>query len=520
MSTHDLAQSPLRWWTMERGDIDATVAQLGFNFAQMLIPVFLLLPVGISMSFGMANLVPGYALGFLVGSLGLTWLAVDLARKGRRTDVTAHVYGNNVPAIIAYTLTIMLPVYLQTHEATQAWAVGAGAVIVTGLIKIAASPFAAAIERFVPVPALMTVFGAAMYSYLALVLLQRIFDQPLVGIVALMIVASTELARLPITRWRIPPILVAWLVPLAIAIGIGYVHPVWQGFSITLPFVPSWAPLGGVVKSLDYLSVIVPISIYLVLQDIAAVEGGKSAGDNYHAGKVLAADGVGTLVCGLAGCVVTPVIYALHPPYKADGARIGFAFWTGIIFFLVVVSGLTASITQLFPWPILSAMIAFVAIGVGMATLRRVDAKYYSAVLLGFVLPTGAIVSSAVSSALPALHLSAADPAVQAALNKTIYWSSLQGLGNGFLFLVLVVSAVIVEMIDRRFGRATIWCLIAAAFSWIGLLHSAVINWGGQWMYAVGWLAVAVIVFSAHWWRGDIAKPGTIAKTGSDAPKA
>ena len=35
----------------------------------------------------------------------------------------------------------------------------------------------------------MTVFGAAMYSYLALMLLQRIFDQPLVGIVALTIVA-------------------------------------------------------------------------------------------------------------------------------------------------------------------------------------------------------------------------------------------------------------------------------------------------------------------------------------------
>jgi AGZA family xanthine/uracil permease-like MFS transporter len=514
MSMREAGQLQLRWWTMDRGDIDATVAQLGFNFAQMLIPIFLLLPVGISMSFGMTNLVPGYALGFLVGSLGLTGLAIGLARKEKRTDVTAHVYGNNVPAIIAYTLTIMLPVYLQTHDAISAWEVGAGAVIITGLIKLAAAPFAAAIERFVPVPALMTVFGAAMYSYLALVLLQRIFDQPLVGLVALMIVASTEFARLPITKWRIPPLLVVWLVPLAIAIGIGYVHPVWQGFAFTLPFVPSWGPVNGVVKALDYLSVIVPISIYLVMQDIAAVEGGKSAGDNYHAGKVLAVDGVGTLICGLAGCVVTPVIYALHPPYKADGARIGFSFWTGIIFFLVVVSGLTASITQLFPWPILSAMIAFVAIGVGTATLRRVDSKYYSAVLLGFVLPTGAIVSSAVSSALPALHLSVADPAVLAALNKSIYWSSLQGLGDGFLFLVLVVSAVIVEMIDRRFGHATIWCLIAAAFSWVGLLHSAVINWGGQWMYAVGWLAVAFIVFTARWWRGDLVK------TGGNAPKA
>lgn len=504
-----IAKPAEHWWALGRGDVDATIAQLGFNLAQMLIPVFLLAPVGISMSFTMEHLVPGYALGFLVGSLGLTALAAALSRKQTRTDVTAHVYGNNVPAILAYTLGIMLPVYLQTHDPIRAWQVSAGAVIITGIIKLAASPFAAAIERFIPVPATMTVFGAAMYSYLALVLLQRVFDQPLVGIVALTIVAVTELARLPITRWRIPPFLVAWLLPLAIAIVIGYVHPAWQGFSFTLPFVPSWAPLGGVFAALSYLSVIVPMSIYLVLQDVAAVEGAKSVGDNYHAGKILAVDGLGTLLCGVAGSIVTPVIYALHPPYKADGARIGFAFWTGVIFFAVVVSGLTESITQLFPWPILSAMIAYVAVGVGIATLRRVESKYYSAVLLGFVLPTGAIVSSAVSSALPALNLSATNPAVQAALNKTIYWSSLQGLGNGFLFLVLVFSSVIVEVIDRRFTYAAIWCLIAAAFSSVGLLHSAVINFGGQWMYTLGWLAAAAIVFTGHWWRGDAAEQST-----------
>jgi hypothetical protein len=30
-------------------------------------------------------------------------------------------------------------------------------------------------------------------------------------------------------------------------------------------------------------------------------------------------------------------------------------------------------------------------------------------------------------------------------------------------------------------------------------------HWGAQPMYASGWLAAAFIVFSARWWRGDIA---------------
>src|SRR3984885_14677894 len=128
----------------------------------MVIPVFLLVPAGIPAAFSVAHLLPGYALGFLIGSLGLVAMAVKLARREGRADVTAHVYGNNVPAIIAYTLSVMLPVYLQSHDANRAWETGAAAVVWTGIIKLAAAPFAKTIRRIIPPPAAMTVFGAAM----------------------------------------------------------------------------------------------------------------------------------------------------------------------------------------------------------------------------------------------------------------------------------------------------------------------------------------------------------------------
>ncbi len=492
-----------QWWTLSRGDLDTTIAQLGFNLAQMVIPVFLLLPVGIPAGFSVTHLLPGYALGFLTGSLGLVLLAERLAHRESRTNVTAHVYGNNVPAIIAYTLSIMLPVYLETHDANQAWSIGAAAVAWTGIIKLAAAPFAGVFRRFIPAPAAMTVFGAAMYSYLALVLLQRVFDQPLIGLIALAIIFASVLAGIPITRWRIPPFLAAWIVPLAAGLAIGYVHPTWSGLSFQLPFSAVREPWRALTLALPYLSVIAPIAIYQVLQDIASVAGAAAVGDDYDVRAVLACDGLGTLVCGLAGSVIAPVIYAMHPPYKAVGARISFAFWTPMLFLAVVMSGLTIFVAQLFPWPILAAIIAYVSIGVGMATLRRVDPKYLAAVLLGFVLPAGAVVATAVNSALPALGLSAANAVVQAALNRSIYWSSVLGLGNGFLFLVLVVASVISELIDRRFQRAAIWCLVAALFSWFGLMHSALLRWGAQPDYALGWLAAAAIVYSAGWWRGD-----------------
>jgi AGZA family xanthine/uracil permease-like MFS transporter len=501
-----------RWWTLGRGDADATVANVGFNLAQVIIPVFLLAPAGISREFSIAHLLPGYALGFLVGSLGFVWLAARLAGHDQRQDITAHVYGNNVPAILAYTLSIMLPVYLERHDAVAAWRLGAAAVTWTGMIKLAAAPFSRWIRRNIPVPASMTVFGAAMYSYLALVLLQRIFDQPLVGIVALAIVVVAVLGRVPITRWHLPPFLVAWLIPLALGAAVGYVHPVWSGLRPAPPFVPVQGLPSALVEVLPFLSVIAPMAIYQVLQDISSVEGAAAAGDNYDARAVVACDAIGTLVCGLAGSTVCPVVYAMHPSYKAMGARLGFALWTPIIVLMAITAGLSLFIAQLFPWSILAAMVAYVSVGVGMATLNRVDRRYHAAVLLGFLIPAGAVVSSALRSALPALKLSPENPAVRSALDSSVYWASVEGLGNGFLFLVLVVAAIVTESIDRNFARAAIWCLIAAAFSWLGLMHSAIVSWGAQPMYAAGWLGAAAILLSARWWRGDV--PQTIETPG------
>jgi len=493
-----------RWWALTRGDADTTVAQVGFNIAQMIIPVFLLAPAGITLEFSVRTLLPGFAAGFFVGSLGLAWLAVRLARREGRTDVTAHIYGDNVPATIAYSLSIVLPVFLESHDAVRAWSVGAAAVIWTGLFKLAAAPFAGAIRKFIPVPASMAMFGAAMYSYLALVLLERIFDQPIVGLVGLAIVATTALAQVPITKWRIPPFMVAWMVPLLVGLAIGYVKPAWPGLAFGPPWIHSLAPVEAMGLALPYLSVIAPIAMYQVLQDIASVAGATAAGDEYDARQVLAVDGFATVIGGIAGSVITPVVYAMHPSYKALGARIAFSIWTPFAVLAIVTSGITLFIAQLFPWPILSAMIAYVSIGVGMATVRRVEPKYWAVVLLGFVLTAGAVVASVINSALPALKLSAADPAVQAALNRSIYWTSVQGLANGFLFLVLVVASLVTEMIDRRFTRAATWCLVAALFSWLGLMHSATVRWGAQPQFAIGWLAAAAIIWSAKWWRGDL----------------
>src|SRR5258707_13965914 len=104
-----------------------------------------------------------------------------------------------------------------------------------------------------------------------------------------------------------PPFLIAWIVPLAVGLSIGYVHPAWHGLSLQLPLVWSSGPLRTLWAAVPYMSVIGPMAIYHVLQDLASVEGSAAAGDDYDVRSVIFWDGVGTLVCGAAGSVVTPV---------------------------------------------------------------------------------------------------------------------------------------------------------------------------------------------------------------------
>jgi len=51
--------------------------------------------------------------------------------------------------------------------------------------------------------------------------------------------------------------------------------------------------------------------------------------------------------------------------------------------------------------------------------------------------------------------------------------------------------------------------MISAAFSWIGLMHSAVLRWKAEPMYAAGWLVAGVTVYSARWWGGGPAHERT-----------
>ena len=70
----------------------------------------------------------------------------------------------------------------------------------------------------------------------------------------------------------------------------------------------------------------------------------------------------------------------------------------------------------------------------------------------------------------------------------------------------MMLAAAVAEVIERRFGRAALWCFAGAALSAAGLMHSyrftpadTAVALAPAWEHAVGYLAMGALLLAARW---------------------
>ena len=72
----------------------------------------------------------------------------------------------------------------------------------------------------------------------------------------------------------------------------------------------------------------------------------------------------------------------------------------------------------------------------------------------------------------------------------------------------MILAAMTVYIIDKKFGQAALWALSASILSWLGLMHSFQwtigdtvldLGWGKGASYALSYLLLALLLFYAHW---------------------
>ena len=155
-------------------------------------------------------MVPGTAIGVLVGDLMFFAMALRLARRTGRHDTTAMPLGLDTPSTFGMVFFVLGPAFVQAKAtlpvaaaAQHTWHIGICAILISGVFKLACAAGSGWIRRLVPRAGLLgslTAIALVLISFLPLV---EILRTPVVGLVALAIILSTLIGRVPLPG-RIP----------------------------------------------------------------------------------------------------------------------------------------------------------------------------------------------------------------------------------------------------------------------------------------------------------------------------
>jgi AGZA family xanthine/uracil permease-like MFS transporter len=514
----------MRWFV--RGDIDGFFGLAVDNLVQLLLIVGLCQGVvGLDAELVYGRILPGAAVSLLVGNLFYAWQARRLAERSGRTDVCALPYGINTVSLFAHVFLVMLPAKLAAQAqgldpaaaGQVAWQAGLLACLGSGLIELAGATVAERIRRASPRAALLSTLAGIALGFISFTFLYRTFTYPLVGMSTLAVVLLTYVGAVRF-KGGLPGGLVAVAIGTALAWSTGLAHgpaPLQDAsFRLPVPVLGDlWAACSG-GHLLTYLAVIVPMGVFNVIGSLQNIESAEAAGDAYPTRPSLAVNGLGSVAAALFGSCFPTTIYIGHPGWKALGARSGYSLLNGAFCTAICLSGTMAFISWAIPIEAGMAIVLWIGVVITAQAFQATPREHAPAVVLGLLPGIGAWgVVMAKSGVRAADQLAAAPPPdFGAALQHAFegggtFIAGAFALEQGFIFTAMVFAAASVHLIARRFLHAASWCLVGAALSATGFMHSYTLVPGDTvgaflhpaWPWAIGYAVMAAIFASARW---------------------
>ena len=521
-----------RWFV--RGDVDGFFGLALDNLIQVLLISSLWTQVlGFSTARLYGCILPGVAVSLVVGNVFYAWQAHQLARRTGRSDVCALPYGINTVSLIGYVFLIMLPAKLAAANqgATPAqaeevaFAAGVVAAMGSGLLEAGGAFIVGRLRRWTPRAAMLSTLGGIAITFIAAGFLFKTFASPLVAFLPLGAVLLTYFGRV-----RFPAGIPGGLVAVALGTTLAWVTPMLHfdhaAFSVAASqlglHVPFPAP-GALARGIESgalwttLGVVVPMGLFTIIGSLQNLESASAAGDDYPTAPSLVANGIGTVLGATFGSPFPTTIYIGHPGWKALGARIGYSIVNGVFFTLVGLSGAAAVVGYLVPIEAGMAIVLWIGIVIVAQAFAATPREHAPAVAVGLlpgIAAWGALMLKAglraAGAGTPARPFS--DSLLAVLGQSDVAAHGVFALEQGFLLTSMVWSTITVEVIERRFVRASLWALAGSVLSLVGLAHSYAytpgdtvqdLAFGKAWQFALGYALLASLLASGKFLRRD-----------------
>lgn len=466
-----------------KGDVNAFFGLMLDNVAGLVLTVTMLSGIfGFPIDFAIRYMVPGTAIGVLVGDLLYFGLAFMLARKEKRNDVTAMPLGLDTPSTIGMVLFVLGPSFLagkemgldETEAAMRTWHIGICSIFISGIVKAILAFFSNSIRNLVPRAGLLGSLAAIALVLIAFSQLPKIAIDPIVGFASLVIVLATLVARgeLP---FKIPGALGAVVVGCVlwyIMRGIDYVadteiarvtahgEVIWFPREWLTVFSFEW--FSSLTDSLQYLPYIIPFAIGTIIGGIDCTESAASAGDSYRTNTIIGIEAFATAVAALCGGVIQTTPYIGHPAYKAMGGRAAYTLATALFVGGAGVIGYFSLLFNLLPEAAVLPILIFIGIEITAQSFHATPRRHYTAIALACMPALAKLVMISVGPYLDAEQLN----------SESVI--SLRILAGGFIITSLVWASAMANIVDRKFRTAGVYFAVAGIMVLFGVMHSPI----------------------------------------------
>jgi adenine/guanine/hypoxanthine permease len=438
--------------------------------------------------FVLTRMIPGTALGVLIGDLVYTWMAFRLARRTGRWDVTAMPLGLDTPSTFGVALLILLPTLQERlgagvpHEQAMlyAWQVGAVVLVMIGVFKSVCAPLGNAVRRWVPRAGLLGSLAAIALALIAFIpLLKDIAPMPIIGMLALIVILVTLVAHHPLPG-NIPGALGAVLVGVA-AYQLCRVLGPALGWSLVpepegvTPF--AWHP-PDLFPTLDWsgvwqdalakLPLALPFALATIVGGIDCTESAAAAGDEYDTRTILLTEGLSSVLAGLCGGVLQTTPYIGQPAYKAMGGRAAYTVATAVFVGAAGYFGWFAHLFDILPPAAMFPILVFVGLEITAQSFHATPSRHYAALALA------ALPALAYLALIPLKNLIPPNGNVPDHAAQIV--QTLRCLANGFIVTSLLWGAALAALIDRHYRSSAAYFAVAGVLAFFGVIHSPLLS--------------------------------------------
>ena len=490
MNTPENRQVAYRW--ARPGDINAFFGLMLDNIAGLILMVALLSGFGFPVEFVVSAMIPGTALGVLIGDLAFFVLAFWLAKRTGRDDVTAMPLGLDTPSTFGIILFILGPSYLQgvgtmglseQDAAYRTWHIGIWCIVMSGVLKFALAPFTEIVRRVIPRAGLLGSLAAIALVLISFIPLMEIFRHPLPGMIALVIVLSALVGRIPLPG-RTPGTLGALLVASVVFYAMCLIPDNSYEFP-TAPTGISWFPtqwleawqfnwISDFDDALAYLPIALPFAIGTVVGGIDCTESAAAAGDEYDTRTVIGVEAFATVIAGFSGGVIQTTPYIGHPAYKAMGGRAAYTLGTALLIGSAGLVGYFGWINAYLPAATVYPILVFVGLEITAQSFLATPRKHYAAVALA-CLPALAFLAMSFPGQMfgdAALR----DAGIElSTLQDSLLQTNLKTVGmlsSGFIITSLLWAWALAKIVDREIKVAALVMALAGGLTAFGIIHS------------------------------------------------